>query len=113
MLSKTITIPLYHGDLIIHQVKDLKEVSDKYGTQDLHGFEAASFRNDKKNGYSRYVLAFEETVDPMIIAHECLHFVGQLFADRYMVMDINNDEPQAYLLGWAVKQCHKYLKIKS
>ncbi len=111
MSEKTIKIPLYFGQIKIIQVKDLKSIEKKYGLHSLHGMEACCFRDHKKNGYSTYVIAFESECNARQIAHEALHEVALIYEDRGIKLDIENDEPQCYLLGWIVGECHKYLKI--
>ena len=111
MRTKKIKIPLYHGQLSIVQVESLSDIEEKYKLSSLKGFEAITFRNHMGNGYSRYVLAFEENTTPNIIAHEALHLVALIYEDRGMILEIENDEPQCYLLGWIVGQCHKFLNV--
>ena len=104
-------IPLYHGDLIIIQDKNLKWVQKKYDTISLEDIGACTFPYPKKSGATRYIMVFYGETSPKIIAHEALHVVNDIFKDRYIKLDISNDEPQAYLLGWIVEKCHKFLKI--
>jgi hypothetical protein len=48
------------------------------------------------------------------IAHEADHLCNQLFKGIGATVDVYNDEPHAYLLGWVVKQITKnYLKFKT
>ena len=48
------------------------------------------------------------------IAHEADHLCNQLFMSIEAKVDVTNDEPHAYLLGWTVKQITKaYLKFKT
>lgn len=112
MRKRKVKIPLYHGELTILQVKNMKDISKMYNLDTLHGFDACMFRNPDKNGYSKYVLAFENKTTHNIIAHECMHFVNNVFEDRGISPDVENDEPQAYLLGWVVEQCYKIVKTK-
>jgi len=84
---------------------------NKYDTMSMHGFEGCCFRNNDSDGYSRYIMAFLNDTTPKIIAHECLHFVGYLFEDRGINFSTTNDEPQCYLLDWAVGECHKFLEV--
>ena len=76
------------------------------------GFEAMVFRNDRASGYTKYVMLFEESAKAHVIAHEALHIVTYLFQDRNIRIENNNDEPAAYLLGWIVGECHKFLNVK-
>ena len=47
------------------------------------------------------------------IAHEADHLCNQLFMSIGAKVDVTNDEPHAYLLGWTVKQITRnYLKFK-
>jgi hypothetical protein len=105
-------IPLYHGDLIIIQDNDLKWVEKKYNLSDLSGMGACAFPYPKKDGYTRYIMAFSGKTEPSIIAHEATHIVNNIYHDRNIPPDVLSDEPQAYLMGWVVKMCHEFLKIR-
>ncbi len=113
MRTKTKKIPLYHADLIIVQDDDAQKILDKYNIRfNIHGFGAATFRSHTKSGYDRYVIAFNnEDISASLIAHEAFHVVTYLFEDKQIRIENNNDEPAAYLLGWIVGECHKFLKI--
>lgn len=106
-----VKIPLYQGTLTIIKTDDLEKVSYKYKLISLHGVDACAFRTYKKNGAALYFLAFEKKVTPGIIAHESLHLVGLIYEDIHAILDIENDEPQCYLIEWIVDECHKFLKI--
>lgn len=112
MRKKTVKIPIYYGELTIIQVKNLAEIERKYMLSSLHGMDACVFTNHKKNGFTRYVMAFNYNTDASIIAHEALHIVGHIFLDARIKFQHDNDEPQCYLLGWIVDECHKFLKVK-
>lgn len=48
------------------------------------------------------------------IAHEATHLCNQLFKNIGAKVDVDNDEPYAYLLGWVVKQVTRnYLIFKT
>lgn len=110
MRKKTIKIPLYHGEIIIIQTDDLSEIEKEYKTESLHGFDTATFRYPKENGYTRYIIAFSK-IEPGIIAHDALHATGLIFQDVNAYFHMENDEPQCYLLEWIVDECHKFLKL--
>lgn len=113
MKIKKIKIPLYSGTVKIIQTNNFKKLEKKYNLESLHGIDAFIFRHDKKDGYSRYILIFPKKVDPVVIAHECLHFVNYVFEDSRIGLDVVNDEPQCYLLGWIVEECHKFLNVNN
>lgn len=47
------------------------------------------------------------------IAHEAVHCCNLIFMHKGIRLDRDNDEPQAYLTDWIVKEIYKtYLKIK-
>lgn len=112
MRKKKINIPLYGGKLIIHQSNNFKKLEKKYNLTDTSGCDALAFQLNKKNGCGRFFMLFEKNITPSIIAHECNHIVNLIFKHCYVDLDLENDEAQSYLLGWLVKQCHKFLKIK-
>ena len=112
MTATKIKIPIYYGTLTIIQVDNLKKIEKKYNTISLYGMDGCVFRNHKKNGSSRYVMVFEGKTTAEIVAHEALHLVALIYEDRNIILEIENDEPQCYLLGWIVGKCHKHLKLK-
>jgi hypothetical protein len=113
-MKKTIKIPIYHGELIIHQVKGWNKLEKKYGFKNEIEYGATVFKSHHSTGYTRYNIAFLKNPSPATIAHEALHVVSAIFEDRNMIMHTGDyyNEPQSYLLGWVVKQCYKHLKLK-
>lgn len=107
--KKKIKIPIYFGNLIVILTDDLNNIGYKGVIPDMSDCYAYCFK-ENSNGFTDYYIVLDiENVKPSIIAHEALHCVGEIFEDRGIKMDINNDEPQCYLLGWVVKQCHEFL----
>jgi hypothetical protein len=112
MKQKKIEIPIYYGELIIVQVKDLAKLPKKFKQDVKNSYAAITFSHHKKSGRTRYVIAFGGKASPSAVAHECTHFVNWVFFDRKVDLDLLNDEPQAYLLGWAVGEATKFLKMQ-
>lgn len=108
---KNLKIPIYFGGLKIIQVKELGELNKEYDV-DLYGLMGAFMYQNDSEGYASYTLAFPEDVTPSVIAHESLHLTNQILNDSGVRLDPDNDEPQCYLIGWIVNECHKFLKIK-
>ena len=106
MIKKTINIPIYQCKLTIILDKDLSYVTKKYKTIDLSNYGAVTMRIPDK--HSEYIIAFEYS-EGSIIAHEVTHLVNYVFKDRGVELDLNNDEPQAYLTGWLFKEIDKFL----
>lgn len=46
-----------------------------------------------------------------LIAHEVVHLVNMIMADRGFKPDFNNDEAQAYLTEWVTEQIYKIPQI--
>lgn len=108
MRKKKIQIPIYYGDLIIMQVKDWKKINKKYGYKLTKEYDGCVFKNELKSGYTQYIAAFIGKPKGEVIAHEVVHLVNQIYIDRLMSLDPNNDEPQAYLTGWFFKQIESF-----
>ena len=113
MRSKRINIPIYYGLLTIYIVNDESEmelIMKKHKMKgSSHGYEACFFPDHHTSGFTQYYLCIKQDIKPHNVAHECIHFVNELFSDRGIGIDPRNDEPYAYFLGWAVKQCHTFL----
>ena len=111
-MIKKIDIPIYRGTLILVQKKDLNKLPKKYKPDfDMHGFDACVFIKDAKNGFRNYIMTFRNPTNSRIIAHESLHFMSELFKHTGVDIAYTNDEHGAYLIGWVVEQCHRYLEI--
>lgn len=104
MKSKRIKIPIYDGNLVIIFDKDLKKVEKKYDTTPLDKCDGVVFQALDGD----YVVALS-TNDPSIICHETIHLVNRLFNNRGVELDIDNDEPQAYMAEWFFKQINDFI----
>lgn len=104
MKSKTVKIPIYGGRLLIYFTDNLQSLNGKYNLGNVEGFEALSL----DDGGRRYVIAFNDDPKASVIAHEAVHITNMIFKDVHVKLDINNDEPYAYLLEWVVEQVDKF-----
>lgn len=112
--SKSIKIPLYTGKLIIIQTDDLEKVNIMFDTMfKTHGYDAITFMDEEKNGFTNYVVAFQGKPSASTIGHESMHVLTYIYKEHGIRLSINNDEPQAYLIGWIIGELHKFLKIKA
>ena len=110
MRKTKIVIPLYQSELIIIQDKNWKKINRKYNINGEKYFGAFTFRNLKKSGRMQYVVCFDSNPSNSLIAHEATHLTNILFKDFGFKLDVDNDEPQAYLLAWFVEQIDEFLK---
>lgn len=108
-MIKKLTIPIFHGTLILFQdvepEKAFAMVNIEYDGDDYFG--AISQVCEDRNGNRAFVIIFDEC-DPQAVAHEAVH-VAHRIAEEH---GINYDEEFiAYMTGWVVTQCHKYLRV--
>jgi len=109
-----IKIPIYRDKLILIQTKDFTNIPKKYKIRKFNasGYSGLCYRIYDKNKSLSVVILVRENTTPEIIAHESVHCVNYIYQENGIKLDLMNDEPQAYLLGWIIEQCHKYFKIK-
>ena len=88
-MTKTIKIPLYFEKLkiVIVEVLDNPEYE-------------AYVKFEKKT----MVVYVQPTASPSVVAHEAVHIANYVFIRCGIMPDLENDEPQAYLVGWIVNQ---------
>lgn len=106
-----INIPIYYDKLVVvYCSKGLKKAFKKYKLQGNHKLvDALVFRKHTKSARTKYYALFT-SLNKAVIAHETVHLVNHIFEDRYIELDSNNDEPQAYLTGWIFYNVYKALK---
>lgn len=110
MRKKNVRVPIYFGWFIMIQLDDLSLLCKKYGLRPIsnQSHEATAFRH---NG--NYVVAFQnKPIDYSNISHEVVHLVNYIFYDCGVLLDTENDEPQAYLTGWLFSEIEKFLNKK-
>lgn len=91
-MVKTIKVPLYFHTLKINVTPQLKRPE----------FAAyVVFEGD------RMILHIKPNCTPGIIAHEAVHMANYIFKQCYIQPDLDNDEPQAYLVGWLVNEINR------
>lgn len=102
MIYKT-KIPIYYGEF--HMI--IEDDFTKHGRLDksVNEYKALS----TSVGGSKWAIFIHPLYidDHSLIAHEALHIVGYIFSSIKCKMDLDNDEPQCYLLGWVVDEVYK------
>lgn len=105
-------IPIYSASVIIIFSKDFIADTHKIGIElrgDAKEFDGMCFRHNKKP--FTYVIVLSKNASPGTIAHEALHAANYCLQDAGVEVTTQNDEAQAYLLGWVVKQIYKAKKL--
>lgn len=111
MKKHKVEIPIYFGDLIIVRTSDFAPIIKLHALEpDTKKDDAFTFRDERNEGYTKYVVVFGENPDHDTIAHEALHIVNMVFHDRGVKADCSNDENQCLFLGWVVAQIYKAFK---
>jgi hypothetical protein len=110
MKTKNIAIPIYNSNLTIIVAEDISVVAKKYKLSvDVKNFGAFTFKDETK--YRHYVMVLEDDWRSNVV-HELVHVVNHIYTDCAMTLDRQNDEPQAYLMGWLFDEIDEFLKQK-
>lgn len=107
--SKIYKVPLY--DFMRFRViitDDHEKINKRYGLkcQSLYGH--CFFGPIMIKGVNRIMIKIVinpygiETIDPGLIAHECVHAKNMIFERAGIKNSLINDEPEAYLMRWLV-----------
>lgn len=117
MKITTIDIPIYFGYFRIVITKDfekaVKKLKVKTNGLDVKNYGALVLETDfAYDGCFRYTIMLPPKASQSLIAHEAVHLVNNLFLNCNIQLDARNDEPQAYLTGWFVREINKALNMK-
>jgi hypothetical protein len=116
---RTYKIPIYFGEFTVicqsnyydlHILLKALSINTMPKYFDPIQYGAFALSELKNNKLSRYFIFIKPDTKPGQIAHECLHVTTYLFSDRGM-SDLNNDEPQAYILTWLVNKVHEFQQL--
>jgi hypothetical protein len=105
-MEKEIKIPIYGGK-IIFIYEDLIHIKDKYNLNfNPNDYDAIVFNVEEKD---QFILAFSIIKDSTLM-HEIVHLVNNIFKSRNIKLDVDNDEPQAYLAGWIADELYTFIR---
>jgi hypothetical protein len=118
--KKKIHIPVYGRTLeLIESTTGMEEIFKKHDlASDPEGIYPVStlfWYQEKIKGQDVTVFHIAMTkgqITPGVIAHEAFHLANMIFKYISAEPTFDNDEPQAYLIGWIVDECHKFYKVK-
>ena len=110
---KTVKVPLYNGNLLVILTNSTKKLESilNHGKEEL--FAHSYFHGYRKRQSFTVVLNFDNKHSKLthgVISHEALHISNFIFSERGIIPDFDNDEAQAYLLGWVVDEIYKFMK---
>ena len=114
--KKTMTIPIFFGDIIFIVAEDLSMINNDYPKIRSVGKGYAAFSTwwFTKNGYRKQLIGLDvNKLHASIISHECTHVAMRVFEQiGQPIPYADNDETFAYLQSWIVGQCYRFLKKK-
>jgi hypothetical protein len=104
--SKTIDIPIYGGKLSFYYDSNLTPIKEQYNLDiNLDDYDAFVFSDNSKD---EFIICFSEYKFSTAV-HEIIHVVNDIFKSRNIELDLDNDEPQAYLAGWVAKELNTFM----
>lgn len=110
MKIKTIPIPIFKGEITFIKSKSFKKTEEKYKINIPSRFGAVTFRNENSE-YFECVVSFIDS-NLSLLAHEAVHVCNYVFDNVGIKLDADNDEAQAYLIGWIVDEMLKFINNK-
>jgi hypothetical protein len=119
--SKVIKYPLYLPEdrikvWIVDKISNVqksirKDIDSHYGHFDYDNgdLDALVYRKSEDKGKHQYrhVIFVRKYLTPGLIAHEAVHIKNMMFDAVGIINDLNNDEPEAYFMGWLVDAIHE------
>lgn len=110
-------IPIYFGYLRIVITKDFKDAVKRLKLDgidlDIDDYGAFVHRGKRNDDSPLYTVVVQPDIEPDLVAHEAVHLVNAVFLRVNAQLDRHNDEPQAYLTGWFVREVYKAIKSKN
>ena len=110
MNIKTIDIPIFRGKLTFTKSESFKETNERYKLQIPERFGAVTFRNENADGFECVVSFVDDNIS--LLVHEAVHVCNFIYEKIGAKLDIENDEFQAYLIGWIVDEMLIFLNKK-
>ena len=116
MRKKKIIIPIYPVNFTIIEFETDDELqkmfNDVHFLQEINSFNGGVFEY-KEHLYVCFRKINEDGKSyptPGIIVHESKHLVNEVFNRVGAELDLNNDEPEAYLLQWVFEEIETFFK---
>lgn len=106
-------IPIYGGKVLLVYSDDFLKTGRELGIEFELDINSCLGLAQRMKG-RQYLILIKESRrdDPNTLVHECLHITNFILKDKGVIIDTDNDEAQAYLLGYIVERIEK-LKKKS
>lgn len=115
--EKKFRVPIYHNRVVLIETNDGGKIEKKYGLETEYHLYAHTWDwkiSIKGIDYACIFIVFntaskEDKVDEGIIAHEAFHASSIIMDRKGVKADYENDEAQAYLIEYLVREIHKFI----
>ena len=111
-IKKTLRIPIYDCKVDVVVTDNFEEACEEAGYEYKGLAHSAAVLRYPDNPGSYTVIFHEDTISPGNIAHEGLHLMHDIMEYVDIGADTNNDEAQAYLIGFIVDGLHQIIHGK-
>lgn len=126
MVIKNINVPIYGSRLHIvmtgNFIEDCIEINKKFDNNFTKEDETLGFCQQRGShllvviNVGKHDKVYKKNSEIEVVStmcHEAVHLCNYLFMDKGIDLDLVNDEPQAYLTDWFMKEIYKcYLKFR-
>lgn len=114
--EKSFKLPIYYGKIVFIDSNDTDAILKNHGIDLSKEPFASTYEKHKelKSGETEvYHLIICNTKTKLdfnigVLAHECFHLTNFIFEGRCIKPDLENDEPQAYLLGFLMNKAYDF-----
>ena len=104
MFITKVEIPIYFGTIVIILTEDFKKVDEVYNTKiEGNSYDAVVFDVGEE------CIVALKSICWSVIAHEVVHIVNSIYLRCNILLDRENDEPQAYLTGWIINEIEQFV----
>lgn len=100
-------VPLYFQSMHIVVTENFKESMGKLKLKYNENFNIDDHEAFVTDQNDKIYVFLRSKASMSIIAHEAVHIVNYVFKQAHISLDLDNDEPQAYLMGWVVDKIVK------
>jgi hypothetical protein len=103
-------VPIYNVDIVFIVTKDILLEGRKHKLEfdlDINDSKGICFNSTIQKKI--YIFIKEKHLKWSTITHECLHATNYILSSRGVEVTTENDEAQAYLLGYIVGKVQEYL----
>jgi hypothetical protein len=105
---KMVLVPIYVGRVHIMITENFAAAQMKFFGDDSPKVLGSEACVQESKGHN-YFVYMRPNITHGILAHEAKHIVNVIFKNCGVKLDVENDEPECFLLGWVVDELHRAL----